>query len=140
MKTKRKQIDSRIKGAILVCCIHVSMAIKEQTHSGIIPVLCCPHERSLSVPASTWLRRNEKTEQRKTESISGQKSIGSSRASYLSAAFTSAWCSRSRPTTESCPFSAAHMSAVSPFLQAHGSGEMKRQNNVKRNQYQDRSR
>jgi hypothetical protein len=43
--------------------------------------------------------------------------MAASRARYSSAAFTSAWCSSSRPTMESCPFFAAHMSAFLLSLQ-----------------------
>ena len=51
--------ESCIKGALLVRCIHVSMVLKEQKDSGIMPKGCvspmrnvnCPNERSFAVPA-----------------------------------------------------------------------------------------
>ena len=51
--------ESCIKGVLLVRCIHVSMVLKEQKDSGIMPKGCvspmrnanCPNERSFAVPA-----------------------------------------------------------------------------------------
>ena len=46
------QVNSCIKGALLVHSIHVSMVLKEQEDSGIMLILCCPCERSFAVPAN----------------------------------------------------------------------------------------
>ena len=45
------QADSCIKGALLGCCIHVSLALKEQADDGIMPIARCLHERSFAVPS-----------------------------------------------------------------------------------------
>ena len=53
--------------------------------------------------------------------------MAASRAHYLSAAFTSAWCSRSKRTVESFPYSAANKIEVLPSLHKKPQTSDKRQ-------------
>ena len=59
------QADSYIKGALLVCCIHVSLVLKEQVDDGMMPTPRCLHECSFAVPAhKKSLRRETNAKQR----------------------------------------------------------------------------
>jgi hypothetical protein len=113
---KMTRDDSCITGALLIRCIHVSMVLKEQAENRIMSLQSCPYDSSVSVPAKKSLRRAMNANQGDAASTTMHKTIAASRAHYLSAAFTSAWCSRSKRTMEQKSSETAHMRAVFPFL------------------------
>ena len=75
----------------------------------------CPYERSFAVPAQKPEARDN-AKSLDAASMTLYETISASKDHYLSATFSSASCSMSKPTVESCPHSAENMSAVLPFL------------------------
>ena len=79
----------------------VSPRFHQQAHSGLMTSTCCPYERSVAVTAHKRMRREQPQNNANAASSALQPSSAAARARYLSIAFTSARCSRSRRTVDS---------------------------------------